>query len=221
MPGKLIVIEGTDGSGKTVQTNKLVERLQAEGHTVKTLSFPTYGKESAKAVELYANGEFGKDVDPYFSAMLYAHNRKEETQEMQEDLAQGTHYIVNRYTSANAGHQAGKLPKEQRADFVTWLEDLEYERLGIPRPDCVIFLHVPPAIGQQLVEQKPPEERTYLKGATKDIHEADLQHLENAEAAFIQAAEQLGWTTIECATPELRSIEAIHEDLYAILKPLL
>lgn len=203
MRGKIIVLEGTDGSGKGTHTKILAQKLEGQGHKVKTLSFPTYGTASCKPVELYLNGTFGENTDPYFTSMLYAYNRKMEMGRVNENLDEGTHYIMNRYTSANAGHQAGKIQdRTAREKFLKWLFDLEYDQYGLPRPDLTILLHMPPVIGQQFVAQKE-EDRSYLQGRQKDVHEADLDHLKLAEEAYLEVAKKEGWTIIECGKPGL------------------
>jgi dTMP kinase len=231
--GKLIVIDGTDGSGKATQTTLLVERLQREGHRVKTLSFPTYGTRSCKGVELYLRGELGtpEDVGPYLAAMLFAHNRAHEVGQMRTDLESGTHYVLDRYASANAGHQGGKIKDtHERERFLRWVFELEFDIFKIPKPDVTILLHVPAAMGQRLVLRKA--QRGYLNGAAQDAHEADLEHLEAAERAYLFAARQLqGWVTIECARPgaaadaapeqALLSIQEIHEQVHTIARQLL
>ncbi len=240
--GKLIVIDGTDGSGKTSETKMLVDRLQKDGLQVKTESFPTYGRLSAKGVEIYLRGEFGtlEEVGPFYGSMHYAFNRFRETPDMRENLKKGTHYVLNRYTSANAGHQGGKIADEkEREAYLDWLFDLEFKRFKIPVPDLNIFLHMPPAIGQQLLAGKTPEERAYLAdGKTRDIHEADLKHLKNAEKSYIFVANKYpDWKTVNCVRPgissvviedqsinpltKIRTLEDIHEEIYKHVKELI
>jgi dTMP kinase len=206
--GKLIVIDGTDGSGKTDQTKLLVSRLLSEGFKVKEESFPTYGRLSAKGVELYLNGTLGTadDIGPYYGSMFYAYNRARETGPMRDALKYGTHCVLNRYVSANGGHQGGKIHDDnERKQYLDWLFDLEFNRFKIPVPDLNILLHMPPAIGHVLVGRKAPEQRTYLtEGKKKDIHEADLQHLLDAEQAYLYLARNYpGWVTVSCVKPEI------------------
>lgn len=217
--GKLIVIDGTDGSGKTDQTKLLMLRLLSEKFPVKEESFPTYGRLSAKGVELYLNGTFGspEEVGPYYGSMFYAFNRARETAQMKEDLENGTNYVLNRYVSANGGHQGGKIHDEnERKAYLDWLIDLEFNKFKIPRPDLNILLHMPPAIGQVLVSRKAPELRTYLtNGKQKDIHEASIQHLLDAEQAYLYMAKNYpGWVIVSCVKPELEGkIETINDAL--------
>ncbi len=216
-PGKLIVIDGTDGSGKTDQTTLLVERMKQEKRFPRTMSFPTYGKPSAKLVELYLNGEFGTldEVGPKQGSTYYAFNRFSETGAMARELKVGFDYVLNRYTSANGGHQGGKISDAaKRKEFLDWLLRLEFEVLKIPRPDLNIFLHMPAAIGQQFVERKAAEERTYLTGGKKkDLHEANLAHLLNAEESYLYMARNYpGWKIVSCVKPELESRPEVVND---------
>lgn len=212
--GKLIVIDGTDGSGKTDQTKFLVSHLLLERFKVKGKSYPTYGRPSAKGVQLYLNGEFGTadEVGPYYGSMFYAYNRAMETGEMREDLNNGIHYVLNRYVSANGGHQGGKISDDnERKQYLDWLFDLEFNKFKIPVPDLNILLHMPPAIGQVLVSRKAAEQRTYLTGGkTKDIHENSIEHLLNAEQAYLYLAKNYpGWVTVSCVKPEIEGKQEI------------
>ena len=218
MTGKLIVIDGTDGSGKASQTKLLVARLEKDKVPVKTNSFPTYGSFSCKGVEGYLNGEFGDSdyVGPFYGSMFYAFNRFKETVPMRADLKEGINYVLDRYVSANAGHQGGKISDDQkREEYLSWLFDLEFNRFGIPEPDLTFFLHAPPVVGQQFLAGKTPEERAYITSAKKrDIHEVDLTHLANAEKSYIYVARKYpNWITINCVRPELADKPEILNDL--------
>src|SRR6266403_2732213 len=145
--GKFIVIDGTDGSGKTTQFKLLQDTLQAEGYEVETTDFPQYGKKSAGLVEEYLNGKYGNEVNPYASSIFYAVDRFDASKQMQEWLDQGKIILSNRYVLASAGHQGGKIEdKDERVKFFRWLNNLEYKIFGIPQPDLNIILHVPAAI---------------------------------------------------------------------------
>jgi len=218
--GKLIVIDGTDGSGKGTQTEKLVERLKSEGHSVFMLDFPQYGERSAAMVEDYLNGKFGtaEDVGPYRASIFYACDRYAISKEVRERLDRGEIIISNRYVSANMGHQAGKISSDAEKDeFLDWLKELEYSIFGIPEPDCQILLYADPVVAQKLVDGKG--HRDYVGGEKRDIHEADINHLKNASEAFLYCAKKFDWSVVEC-TPggEMRSIEDIHEDVYEIVR---
>lgn len=190
--GKLIVIEGTDGSGKKTQFDLLHTRLIQAGKTVSTLSFPQYGKRSAGMVEAYLNGAYGQNPDainPYAASLFYALDRFDATEKIMNWLEAGHIVLLDRYVTSNAGHQGGKIQDPaQRKKFLQWLHETEHELLGIPKPDLVVILHVPSRISQKLVGEK--NARAYLKKGTHDIHEADLSHLTNAESSYHLLAQE-------------------------------
>ena len=224
--GTFVVLDGTDGSGKTVQAKLLSDRLRAEGYAILLKDFPQYGNWSAAHVERYLRGEFGgaHDVSAKCASLFFALDRYGARQEMETHLQQGGIIISNRYVSANKGHQLGKITdeKEMRA-FLGWINDLEYKTLGLPVPDVTIFLHMPPAVGQQLVAQKG--DRAYLHGEKRDIHEKSLDHLQHAERAYFfcfshDSAEN--WRRIVCSEDDTpRPIGAIHEEVYGLVKKTL
>ena len=197
--GKLIVIDGTDGSGKGTQTEKLVERLKAEGYSVFMLDFPRYGERSAVLVEDYLNGKFGsaEEVGPYRASVFFACDRFAASKDIKERLERGEIGISNRYVSANMGHQAGKISDSfERDKFLDWLKELEFGIFGIPEPDCQILLYADPEVAQKLVDKKGA--RDYVGGEKRDIHEADINHLKNASDAFLYCAGKFGWNVVKC-----------------------
>ncbi len=216
MRGKFIVIEGTDGSGKGTQVHLLINRLKTEGVSVEMVDFPQYDSPSSYFVAKYLRGEYGtaEDVGPYRGSLFYALDRYDKSSDIKRWLDEGTTVIANRYVSANMGHQAGKIDDlEARDKYLEWLDNLEYNICGIPRPDQTIFLFVPPEIGQQLVDHK--NHREYTQGKSRDIHEADLTHLQKASQAYMYVAEKYNWTTIPCTEEGVMlSREAIHERVY-------
>ncbi len=222
MKGKLIVIDGTDGSGKGTQSALLIERLSREGKEAKLTDFPQYGQPSAFFVEKYLRGEYGslESVDAYKASLFYALDRYDASFAMRKWLEEGVIIVSNRYVSSNMGHQAGKIAdQKKREEFLEWLKDLEYGKLEIPRPDVNILLFMPPEIGQALVDKKG--DRAYTQGKKRDIHEGDIEHLRQASEAYREVAKCEGWKIIHCvnenrATP--RAIEDIHEELYVYLK---
>lgn len=221
--GKLIVIDGTDGSGKGTQTNLLIERLKKEGHNVMLADFPQYGKRSATMTEDYLNGKFGtpEEVGAYRASIFYACDRFEASFGMREHLEKDGIIISNRYVSANMGHQAGKIKNiKERDNFLNWLNELEFEIFKIPKPDLTTLLYMPVEVGQKLVDRKG--NREYVGGIKRDIHEKDLNHLKDAAEAYKYVAEKNSWPIINCAPDgtlnSLRSIENIHEELYNIIK---
>jgi len=213
--GKLIVIEGTDGSGKTTQSKLLVEELEKQGHSVKTIDFPQYGKPSSKNVEDYLAGKLGtaEEVGPYNASKFFAEDRKEAGPKIEEWLEQGNIVIANRYQESNKGHQAGKIKDpEERNKFIKWVDDLEYNQNKIPRSDIVVFLHVPADIAQRLA---------IARGGRKDIHEEDIDHLKDAEKVYLEIAEKENWIMIECAKDDdIMPIEEIKEILWEKIKDL-
>ncbi|MCF7906471.1 thymidylate kinase [Patescibacteria group bacterium] len=213
--GKLIVICGTDGSGKGTQTKLLVERLEKENIKVKMFDFPRYGEKSAGMVEEYLNGKFGtaNEVGPYRGSIFYAVDRYAASFEMKKLINEGYNIICNRYTSANKGHQAGKIENlEERDKFLDWENDLEYNIFKIPKEDMNIFLYVDPEISQKLVDNK--EKRSYTD-KKRDIHEADLNHLKNAANAYKHVAKKENWETVNCVkNNEIMSIQEIHEMIW-------
>lgn len=212
--GRLIVFEGTDGSGKATQTKLLAEHLLAEGISLRKLDFPRYGEDSCKLVELYLRGDFGKkpgDVNAYAASTFYAADRyasyKQDWGRYYED---GGLLLADRYTTSNAVHQTAKMPPEQREDFLKWLFDYEYHLLALPEPDLVFYLDLPTEISEQMLRQ-----RERASGTAADIHEADRQYLMESRAAGMQAAEYCGWQVIRCArNGVVRTVEDIHAEIY-------
>ena len=218
--GIFIVIEGTDGSGKTVQTKKLVENLKNAGKDVETIEFPQYGKKSAVLVEEYLNGKYGsaKEVGPYRASIFYACDRYDASFIIRKWLDEGKIVIANRYVSANMGHQAGKIKDiDERDKFLEWLEDLEFNIFAIPKPDLNILLYMLPEIGQKLVDKKG--HREYVRGKKRDIHEADINHLKDAAEAYKYCGEKYNWLVIDCApNNKLREIEDISKEIFEKVK---
>lgn len=229
--GKLIVIEGTDGSGKKTQTAKLLERLLAHGaHPfVESIDFPRYGTPSCYLVEKYLHGGFGtaNEVGPYVASMFYAVDRYDHSFGMKKKLDAGTILVSDRYVSASMGHQAGKIDDlPERDKYLEWLNNLEFEIFKIPKPDLTILLYVDAETNQRLMASRPDKE--YLKGKKQDIHEADLEHMKKAGEAFKYVAEKFGWTIIDCApknaeNPEgkLMTIDEIHEKVWQEVQKVL
>ncbi|MEK7608714.1 MAG: thymidylate kinase [Patescibacteria group bacterium] len=219
--GKFFVIEGTDGSGKTAQFRKLVERLKKDGRDVATFDFPQYDKESSYFVREYLNGRYGtvKEVGPYKASLFYALDRFDVAPQLKEWREKRMVIVSNRYVASNMGHQGAKIKSgKKRSEFFVWLHDLEHKVLGIPRPDLTVILHVPAKISQKLVDKKG--KRKYIGGAKRDIHEADLSHLKQAESAYIEMAKAFPGEVrlIECVkNGKLLSIEDIHELLWGVV----
>lgn len=221
--GKFIVIDGTDGSGKGTQTELLVNYLKEKGLKVMTTDFPQYGKPSAYFVEKYLRGEYGtaEEVGAKRASLFYALDRFDVSKQIKGWIDEGYIIISNRYVSANMGHQAGKIKDvKKRDEFLDWLNELEFEIFEIPKPDEIIFLYVPPEVGQKLVDQK--SDREYTKGMKRDIHEADINHLKDASEAYKYVADKFHWKTINCSPDgEILSRESIHQDILRVLEDVL
>ena len=212
--GKLIVIEGTDGSGKSTQFKLLTSRLEAENHRFQKLVFPQYAEPSSALIRMYLGGEFGtkpSDVNAYAASTFYAVDRYASYKKVWSDwYEQGGLIVSDRYTTSNAVHQASKEPQEKQAAFLTWLYDLEYDKLGLPKPDLVIYLDVPTDFTEAMMRRREADTHTHA-----DIHEQDMDYLATCRRTGKAAAEFYGWTVIQCVKDgAMRSIEDIHEEIY-------
>jgi len=217
--GKLIVIEGLDGSGKSTQLDLLFENLKKNNIDCKSVSFPDYENPSSTLVKMYLAGEFGKkpgDVNAYAASVFYAADRYASFKSAWGEYynAGGT-VIAGRYTTSNAVHQASKLPESEWENFLSWLYDFEYNKIAIPKPDKVIFLDMPVEVSQKLLSKRYEGD-----DSKKDIHECDTEYLDRCRKSAIYTAEFSGWETISCAeNGEARSIEDIANDvLKSVLK---
>ncbi len=220
MAGKLIVIEGLDGSGKSTQINILSEKVKEKGLKFKQIKLPNYGGESSALVKMYLAGEFGKnpeDVNAYAASAFYAVDRFASFKTIwKNEYDSGEIILADRYTTSNAYHQMIKQPRENWDDYIEWLEDFEYEKIGIPKPDAVIYLDMPIEISQRLMS-----ERYEGNESKKDVHEANVEYLKACRTAALYAAEKMGWTRIECSLGDnARSIEEIAEDIWQSVKDL-
>ncbi len=212
--GKLIVIEGTDGSGKSTQFRLLSERLEKEGIAFRHTVFPRYDKESSALIRMYLGGSFGakpSDVHAYAASSFYAVDRyasyKEDWGAWYES---GGVILSDRYTTSNAVHQASKEPEEAQQAFLQWLYDFEYEKLGLPRPDLTLYLDVPTDFTERLLRHR--EQDTNTKA---DIHEQDTSYLATCRRMGKKAAAFYNWTVISCVeNGVMRSIEDIHGEIY-------
>ena len=223
--GRLIVIDGTDGAGKGTQTQKLLERLEAEGYQTAVADFPRYGEKSSGLVENYLNGKYGSTgaaVDPRVASIFYAVDRYDASFEMREALKTGKVLVSNRYVSANMGHQAGKISDTaKRLKMIEWLKELEYGLFRIPVPDLTIILYVDPEIAQKLVDKKTA--RDYIGGKKRDIHENDIEHLRAAAESYREIAAVHDRTVlIDCMNGEnLMSIDDVHERIWYEVEKML
>lgn len=221
MSGKLIVFEGTDGSGKATQTQLLCRHLEREGIPYKKIDFPRYGKPSAAMVQEYLDGNLGKkpgDVNAYAASMFYAMDRyasyKQDWGKFYED---GGLIIADRYTTSNAVHQASKLSDEERKPYLDWLFDLEYRLLGLPAPDMVVYLDMPTEITERMMRQREKSAGTHA-----DIHEQDEAYLKQCRANAKAVVRECGWSIIHCENgDEPRTPEDIHRQVLEVVGKLL
>lgn len=215
--GKLIVIEGLDGSGKGTQAAELAKNLAAGGAPVRKVSFPDYASDSSALVKMYLSGQFGKDpqdVNAYAASTFYAVDRFASFKRDWGGFYEGGGVVVaDRYTTSNAVHQCSKLPQEQWDAFLAWLFDFEYHLLGIPSPDLVVYLSVDPAVSQRLMTGRYQGDES-----RKDIHEGNLAYLRRSRLAAEYCSSRLGWRQIECCRGgQMRTVEAIQADILALI----
>ncbi len=216
MQGKLIVFEGTDSSGKKTQAKILAERLREEGNKVEEADFPQYYSSfHGKLIARYLRGEFG-DVSPYLASLLYAGDRLEAKDRLLNWLNEGKIIIANRYVTSNVAFMSARIEPEKRQEFIEWLETLEYDINKIPRPDLVLFLNVPVEVTQRWIKTK--EERKYLNGKKKDIHEKDIPYLKEVEQTYLGLAKRDNWKIIDCMEDKPLSIEEISKKVYTAVK---
>lgn len=197
MKGKLIVIEGLDGSGKATQTQYLYNRCRQAKKNVVQVSFPNYEDNSSALVKMYLSGQMGNinDVNVFAASTFYSVDRYA-TFHMyyKKQYEEGAVIIADRYTTSNIVHQASKLPAEERLPYIHWLEDLEYDRMGLPRPDLVLYMDMEPEIARQLIQKR-------YKGnlGEMDIHESNFEYMLACRETALLAAQQCGWKIISCS----------------------
>lgn len=219
--GKLIVLEGLDGSGKSTQLSILEEKLSTLGYSFKTVSFPEYNLPSCEPVKMYLAGEFGTkpdDVNAYAASLFYAVDRfasmKKDWGEFYEN---GGIILAGRYTTSNAIHQTSKLDKTKWEEYLNWLQDLEYKKVGIPKPDKVVYLNVPIEVSQQLLTSRYQGDES-----KKDIHESDVNYLNHCHLAADFAKRYLSWDNIECyQNGQMRTREDISQEILSLVLPVL
>ncbi|MBR5542658.1 MAG: thymidylate kinase [Oscillospiraceae bacterium] len=209
MRGKLITIEGTDCSGKSTQLSLLAERLTREGVEFKKIAFPRYDSESSALVRMYLGGEFGenvKNVNPYAASSFFAVDRVASyLREWKSYIEEGGSVLLDRYTTSNAIYQATKLCVAEREKFCDWLFDFEYNLLGLPRPDGVIFLDMPPRFAEKLMQGRDEKE---------DLHERDKEYLKGCYESACSLAERYSWERISCVENDrIKTIEEMHEEI--------
>lgn len=218
--GKLIVIDGLDGSGKTTQFEIIREKM-SETRSVKAISFPDYGQPSSALVKMYLNGELSKSADgvnAYAASSFYAVDRYASYKMFwEESYKNGDLVLASRYVSSNAIHQMVKLPESDWDGYLEWLSDYEYGKLGLPAPDMVIFLDMPVEISQRLMSERYSGDES-----KKDIHEANVQYLRDCRKSALYAAQRLGWKVVECSkNTEPLMVEEINGELLQLINEVL
>ena len=219
--GKLIVLEGIDGSGKSAQYRRLTARFEREGLDYHSIVFPRYDQESSALIRMYLNGDFGSrpdDVNAYASSIFYAVDRYASYMtDWKAYYQSGGVVLSDRYTTSNAVHQGAKLPPEEQPRFFDWLYDLEYVKLGLPRPDLVIFLDVDLATSEARMHR-----RQLKTGKSGDIHERDTEYLQLCLDTGHRAAAHYGWRVVDFMTDgKEREVDEKHEEIYQIVRELL
>lgn len=215
--GRLIVIEGLDGSGKATQAALLTKKLQENGENVQQISFPDYESKSSCLVQMYLGGEIGglDAINPYAASMFYSSDRYISFETVwKKQYISGYTIIADRYTTSNASHQMAKLSRDKWDDYLDWLYNLEFDRMGLPRPDKTIYLDMPPEASRKLIEKRYEGD-----SGKQDIHERDLDYLLSCRKAALYAAHKLGWLIIDtCAGSDTPlTIEEIHAKVMQLL----
>jgi dTMP kinase len=215
--GKLIALEGIDGSGKRTQLELLARALETRGLSTFQISFPRYESFFGKLVARYLNGEFGTlgAVDPHFSALLYAGDRLEAKPEMEGAMGAGKFVLADRYIGSNMAHQSARMAPGGREEFLEWLKRLEYGVYGLPAEDLVIYLRVPVAEAHRLVGLKTARAYTTLQ---RDIQEADMTHLRETAKMYERLATGTNWASIDCINPASGALFSPEEIHGAVLK---
>ena len=219
--GKLIVLEGIDGSGKSAQYRRLCARFDEAGMAYHHIVFPRYDQESSALIRMYLNGAFGthpSDVNAYAASTFFAVDRYASYRtDWGESYENGGLILSDRYTTSNAVHQASKLPEGEREAFLDWLFDLEYRLLGLPEPDLVLYLDMPTEITEKMLRQ-----REQAAGTHADIHEQDEAYLENCLRIGRLAAAHYGWTVVPFMKDGAeRALEEKHEEIFSIVRSAL
>jgi dTMP kinase len=221
--GKLIAVEGIDGSGKRTQVELLTRALRQRGYAVQQTGFPQYESWFGKMVGQFLDGQFGdlESVDPRFAALLYAGDRLEAKPALDAALHDGEIVIADRYVASNLAHQGARCPREKRAEFIAWVRHLEYAIYGMPKEHLVIYLRVSPMQSQKMVLQKAARKYT---SATHDLLESSLLHLEGAAEVFDSLAKRAPWTTIPCfdsLRDGMRTPDAISAEILSAVEAVL
>jgi dTMP kinase len=218
--GKFIVLEGIDGSGKRTQLEMIARAFSSRGIAFTQVSFPRYDGFFGKLVARFLNGEFGplESVDPHFSALLYAEDRRESRPALESDLATGKTVLADRYIASNLAHQGARVSQEKRKEFLAWLKELEYQAYALPNEDLVVYLRVPAEEAHRLVGEKSKRQYTALR---RDLQESDLAHLQAASEVYDELARQANWVKVECYDAQAQAMRApqeIHKEILAAIE---
>ncbi len=214
--GKLAVLEGLDGSGKSTQTPLVLGLLKKDGLDVRQLSYPDYDNPSSTLVKMYLGGELGSadDVNPYAASSFYAVDRYASyVTAWRDDFLNGKYFLATRYSTSNIIYQMSKLPKSEWDAYIDWVCDYEYNKLGLPKPDAVVLLKISPEMSaKQVLSRYDGDE------SKKDVHESNVAFMRRCFECASYAAQKLGWTIIECCDGDnMRSVPEITEDIYSAL----
>lgn len=217
MASKLIVIDGLDGSGKATQSELITKILNEKGYKAKKISFPNYDSDSSALVKMYLSGEFGddpSDVNAYTASTFFAVDRVASyIKSWKKDYEENDFIICDRYTTSNVVHQTPKLNDEEKKKYIDWLFDLEYNKLGIPQHDLVIFLNLSPEVSQNLMLKRYSGDEN-----KKDIHEKNLEYLNDCYKGVEYAINNLGWINVDCTTGDsIKSIDEITNMIMEII----
>ena len=212
--GKLIVFEGIDGSGKSTQFDMMCDRLLSENRQFKRLVFPRYNEPSSALIKMYLSGDFGSSpdsVNAYAASSFYAVDRYASfVQDWRDYYRDGGLILTDRYTTSNALHQGAKVPADQREHFFKWLYDYEFNLIGLPEPDLVIYMHLEVEVAAIRLRRREKETAT-----NADIHENDMAYLGNSVESGKQAADLFGWHKVSCVIDGVeRNKEDIHDEIY-------
>lgn len=214
--GKLIVLEGSDGSGKATQTTRLLERLQNLRVNVMRVSFPNYESEASALIRMYLRGDFGsnaEDVNPYAASTFYAVDRFASFQNWKDFYEGNGIVLADRYVGSNMAHQSVKFKrKTDRERFLNWVDDFEFKKLQLPRPDLTFFLDMPPEIAAMLRKKRGRE----------DIHESDAAYMIKSYNSYKDIAKKFGWKVIDCAAGNFtKSAVDIHDEIFRVVETML
>lgn len=224
--GRLIVIDGTDGSGKATQVALLESTLKKDGHKVKLVDFPEYYKNFfGKFIGHCLSEQYYNfiNVHPKIASVLYAADRFESSKEINTYLEKGYIVLANRYVSANQIHQGGKIKSsKKRAEFLKWLDEMEYGVFKIPRPDLVVYLSVPLPLSIKMMKERNKNSKRNYAGNKKDVHEVDVDFQKNSRASALWLSTYLpNFVKVDCAKDkDMRTREDIHEEVYKIVKKI-